>query len=309
MSENIKDEVAKTSEEEQKIYVMPERFLGAPPGAKPIEQIAITNAPIKKRKFSLVPIIVFGAIILILGGSGAGVYFIFLKPSKPALITKPEVVAPKIVEKEEEEIVEKKEEISATSTKEEIVEEEGIKIAADIDGDGLTDVEEKVYGSDTTNPDTDKDGFLDGHEVFHLYNPVGLSPVRLLDTSAVKEYTNQELQYQIYFPAPWSVKVLSGTAVFNSNTGEFIEVLIEKNENNLPIISWYLSQAPGVRVGDLATFVTKSNLDGIKSPDRLTAYFTKNGLVYIISYNIGTKKDINYNRTFEMMLNSLKILK
>ncbi len=84
-------------------------------------------------------------------------------------------------------------------------------------------------------------------------------------------------------------------------------IVIEKNQNNLPIISWYLGQAPGVKAGDIQTFVTKSNLDGIKSPDGFSAYFTKNGIVYIISYNIGTKLEINYKRTFEMMLNSFKI--
>lgn len=37
--------------------------------------------------------------------------------------------------------------------------------AVDKDFDNLTDVEEKQYGTDPNNPDTDKDGLLDGDEV------------------------------------------------------------------------------------------------------------------------------------------------
>ncbi len=50
----------------------------------------------------------------------------------------------------------------------------------DTDGDGLFDREEvKVYGTDSLNPDTDGDGYLDGEEVRAGYNPRG--PGKLLD--------------------------------------------------------------------------------------------------------------------------------
>ncbi|MBU1907595.1 fibronectin type III domain-containing protein, partial [Patescibacteria group bacterium] len=56
----------------------------------------------------------------------------------------------------------------------------------DSDSDGITDLEETLFGTYTRNPDTDGDGFLDGNEVFHLYNPAGNAPVRLLDSALVK---------------------------------------------------------------------------------------------------------------------------
>lgn len=43
----------------------------------------------------------------------------------------------------------------------------------DSDNDGLTDAEEKIYGTDPHNPDTDGDGYLDGAEVKAGYNPLG----------------------------------------------------------------------------------------------------------------------------------------
>ncbi|MBU2509676.1 fibronectin type III domain-containing protein, partial [Patescibacteria group bacterium] len=56
----------------------------------------------------------------------------------------------------------------------------------DTDSDGLSDLEEVLYGTNSKSPDTDADGFLDGNEVFHLYNPAGTAPVKLLDSALVK---------------------------------------------------------------------------------------------------------------------------
>ena len=41
---------------------------------------------------------------------------------------------------------------------------------ADIDGDGLTNYQEWVIGTDTANPDTDGDGHPDGEDLFPLYD-------------------------------------------------------------------------------------------------------------------------------------------
>ncbi len=44
---------------------------------------------------------------------------------------------------------------------------------ADRDNDGLTNVDEKKYGTDPLNPDTDGDSYKDGDEVRAGYNPKG----------------------------------------------------------------------------------------------------------------------------------------
>jgi len=56
--------------------------------------------------------------------------------------------------------------IAGTST-------EPIDANIDSDNDGLTDAQEKIYGTDPHNPDTDGDGYLDGAEVKAGYNPKG----------------------------------------------------------------------------------------------------------------------------------------
>ncbi|MFA6533932.1 MAG: hypothetical protein WCT37_02035 [Patescibacteria group bacterium] len=46
-------------------------------------------------------------------------------------------------------------------------------LGPDADNDGLSDSEEKFYGTDKNNPDTDGDGYKDGEEVQKGYNPLG----------------------------------------------------------------------------------------------------------------------------------------
>lgn len=50
---------------------------------------------------------------------------------------------------------------------------EGLSDVADPDEDGLTNAEERHYGTDTTKADTDGDGFKDSEEVRNGYNPLG----------------------------------------------------------------------------------------------------------------------------------------
>lgn len=46
----------------------------------------------------------------------------------------------------------------------------------DFDNDGLTDEEEKLYGTDWRRPDSDGDGYLDGEEIASGYNPLRPAP-------------------------------------------------------------------------------------------------------------------------------------
>lgn len=297
-----------TLAKEPEIKTMPEKYIGAslnvPP--KPTERVVVVEK-IVERKVASPPIVIkappkkarvpkwaiVAGIILVLSSVAALYYALTL--SKPApIVPVTSLPPPPVVE------------IPIPQPPPPVPQESGPKMGRDTDSDSLTDSEENLYGSNPNNPDSDNDGFLDGVEVFHLYNPAGEAPVRLLDTGSVKIYSNPQYKYQIYSPSPWTIMPSGNGSVvkFAGSTREAIEINIEENSAHLPLVNWYLSRNSGVKPSELRTFITKSNLDGVKSPDRLTAYISANGFIYVISYRLGTDETMNFLSTFEMMLNS-----
>src|SRR3989338_6311200 len=50
---------------------------------------------------------------------------------------------------------------------------------ADIDSDGLSDTDERIYYTDVFHPDTDGDGYLDGIEVIQGFSPLAASGTQM----------------------------------------------------------------------------------------------------------------------------------
>lgn len=179
----------------------------------------------------------------------------------------------------------------------------------DSDSDGLSDVEETVFGTDSRVPDSDRDGFLDGNEVFHLYNPAATAPVRLVDSGLVTPLVS---------PAGWSLFLPKGftstldaadgsRATVRSGQGEVYRIELVDNAQKLPILEWYLAANPGVPSAGPRAITTKGGLEGLLGADRLDAFFAWDGKVFKIVYDNGSKPFINFRTTFEMMLNSLRL--
>ena len=63
----------------------------------------------------------------------------------------------------------------------------GKNIFLDSDQDGLTDEEEKGYGTDPNNKDSDGDGYSDGAEVFGGYDPLKPAPGDKIETADKNE--------------------------------------------------------------------------------------------------------------------------
>lgn len=179
----------------------------------------------------------------------------------------------------------------------------------DSDADGLTDIEEPLYQTDMHNPDTDGDGFLDGNEVFHLYNPSANAPVRLLDSGLVKQVT-ATIGWAILIPAEWS-------ATFDAADGaeakivlarpERLSVSVLANPGKLSPKDWYVARMGDAGTTPLRSFTTKQGIEGAYGIDRLEAFFPWNDSMLAIRYDLSGQPYINYRETFEMVLNSLKL--
>lgn len=179
----------------------------------------------------------------------------------------------------------------------------------DSDSDGLSDVEEGVSGTDRHHPDSDGDGFLDGNEVFHLYNPAAKAPTRLLD-SGVAQTWNAPSGWSVLIPVKWSASLNlpdGSKATLDTKHGERFLISIDENPQRLPLVEWYLAGHPGIVSTSLKTVMTKGGLEGILGADRMNAYFAWGDRVFSLQYDMNGQSYINFRTTFEMMLNSLKL--
>lgn len=179
----------------------------------------------------------------------------------------------------------------------------------DSDSDGLTDLEESLYGTEARNPDADNDGFLDGNEVFHLYNPAGKAPARLLDLALIKAI-DAPIGWVMSIPVSWSSVFTTNdgkSATIDSRHGETFTVTVEDNQNRKPVIDWYLESHPGVTAAQVLQYRAKGGYTGIIGVDQLSTYIPWDNKVFVFTYYLNGQSFINYRTTYSMILNSLML--
>lgn len=183
-----------------------------------------------------------------------------------------------------------------------------VNASVDTDADMLTDEEEKIYQTSPVNPDSDGDSFKDGDEVRNLYNPNKGNGAKLEDSGLATRYTNPVVRYTLLYPKPWTVKATDNTAqevIFTADTGEFVSVLVQSNEQQQSILDWYKQQNPSADASTLVEVKTLGGLSGVESPDGLTTYIAVGKSVIVFAYNIGLRPDANFFASVAMMRNSL----
>ncbi len=178
----------------------------------------------------------------------------------------------------------------------------------DSDSDGLTDLEEPLYGGDPRNPDTDHDTFLDGNEVFHLYNPASGKNAKLLESNLVKVFESK-VGWRILVPITWKTELsddgMAGTV--STGHGETFTMTLEPNPKKEKIMDWYLEQHPGTVSSQVTLKTTKSGVDGLVGLDPLTTYFPWGDQVLVFAYHLDDQPFVNYRTTYEMMQNALSL--
>ncbi|MCC7357695.1 fibronectin type III domain-containing protein [Candidatus Uhrbacteria bacterium] len=179
----------------------------------------------------------------------------------------------------------------------------------DTDSDGLTDLEEALLHSDPKNPDTDNDGFLDGNEAFHLYNPNGRAPARLLDAKLVKQ-VDASIGYSFQLPNDWifTLTIKDGSKASVKTAGkEHFEISVEDNPKQLAILDWYLQKNPNVKAEHVLKYRTKRGYEGIIGADLLTRYLPWGDKIFVFNYVLEGEPFINYQTLFSLMMNSLEL--
>lgn len=197
-------------------------------------------------------------------------------------------------------------------------------ISTDTDNDGLTDVEEPVYATQSTNSDTDGDGFVDGYrvlsngkiegEVYNGYCPTKTGNVRLDDTTCglVRTYTNSAFNYALWIPKNWLAQATAAdekTVIVTPDiaTTEFFQVSILDNPTQLSAKNYYVNLNPGVDPSKVKD-ATINGLDGVMSLDESTVYFVKGTKIYIVTYNTDALSKVNLRTTFTLMYRNFRLV-
>ena len=179
--------------------------------------------------------------------------------------------------------------------------------SVDTDADGLTDAEEVLLGTNPDLADTDGDTYADRAEIFGGYSPLAIG-AKLEGADLLATYTNPTYGYKAPYPKKWLADSLDQTnkqVLFISATEEFFEILVEDNPLKKPIVDWYRSQSPALSDVEL-NVTTVDSAPAVWSPDGLTLYIGRDGLVYIITYNKGTVEQINWPVLFEYFYKNFK---
>jgi hypothetical protein len=180
---------------------------------------------------------------------------------------------------------------------------------ADTDSDGLTNVEELLYGTDFRNPDSDGDTFLDGNEVFHRFDPIGLAPSTLLDTGSVRVLESLELPFTMFYPTTWNPvsTPASQRVTFRAATGASITILWQDKNPNVDLEGWYESSVDD-DTSRLQTTITKEGYTALIEPDERVMYIEGTDKAYTVMYDLGDTLTIEFLQTFKMMVNSFKLV-
>jgi flagellar basal body-associated protein FliL len=187
-------------------------------------------------------------------------------------------------------------------------------MSQDSDADGLTDVEEDLYETEKRKPDTDGDGFIDGQEIIGGYNPKSAGTSLLSNSGFVNKYPNPTYNYEILHLSTWVARPSDQSLSevnFQSATGEYVQILVEDNPQELDLISWYLAETNNANISDIDRKTDKQGFEILVSKDKLTYFLLDNDNkenIFIISYEIGSRTSLNFLTSFEMMINSFTVI-
>ncbi len=314
------EEAKKTTQQNARIFAMPERYrhgkegtlhIPEKPKPKPVpvppvivkpQVKPVAQAMGKKHGMSggMKSLIIIGIVIVVLLLVG-GYLLLRSQQSNSADIPKDEPVV--VEEKVVEEVVVEEDVIEPAPTGSESPFPKSTTPGIDSDSDGLTDLEESlVYGTNPKLPDTDSDGFLDGNEVFHRYNPSGTQPGTLLEAKLALELSAGN--YNLLYPAKWLVVPGEGyDFTVSVTTGEKVTLKSMPKEVSLSLSDWYAAQG---KEANVVSSVTKNSYPQLVANNQLTSYINLGNSVLVLDYDTGIKGTVDYLQSFQLMINSVQ---
>ncbi|MDD5290195.1 MAG: hypothetical protein PHT40_03305 [Patescibacteria group bacterium] len=182
---------------------------------------------------------------------------------------------------------------------------EEVVAAPDIDNDGLTDEEEKIWGTDKSVADTDGDGYPDGLEIANLYSPLKGNSARLSASNLANSFLDKENGFSVLYPREFTTAVnedKSGVTFTATSTGQFFQVQVLENENNITDIEeWYLQMNPTIQPNE----IQQTQIGGKPAVVSGSSFYVLNaGKIYLINYNMGYPVTAYFSTSFSAFVKS-----
>lgn len=287
------------------VYVMPEKYVAKTPKNN--------NGPL------IVAVVILVAVILITGGY---VVYDMIVMAQKANIPAPaptqiqpieEPIAPIV----ETPVVSTETTTTPTTTPETPLAEAttAVSVSRDTDGDGLTDIEETVFGTLPSNLDTDGDGYSDGSEVSNGFSPIRAGNAKLVDSPFISTFTTAfaDNNLQSVYPKDWKISYINDNhqVLLTAGSGEVIRVSVKDNLEGISPLAWYLRDRPQTPVSELVAVQSRSGaLTGVYSPDGLSAYLTNTdkSKFYVIEYLVGRETEFRYPAVMNMLIVNLQLI-
>jgi hypothetical protein len=179
-----------------------------------------------------------------------------------------------------------------------------VPLGTDTDGDGLTDLEETILGTNSNLVDTDGDSYADAAEVTNLYDPT--SNGKLLANTHLTTYN--DLGISFLYPTTWVKEVSTDQKLitFKSKDNHMFQIYIV--DSTVDLDSYY-KQVFSVDTITANARYAKNSWSGIWTTSNRIIYVKapNNSHVYIVGYNVGSNETAEYKTVYQALINSLTI--
>ncbi len=178
----------------------------------------------------------------------------------------------------------------------------------DTDYDGLSDMEEIIFGTDIKKTDSDDDGYEDRSEVINLYNPIGKG--RLWENKAIDKYINLDYGYSLLYPVISSIsREGKDSIIFKLDKNQFILVVMQDVPADTNLDDWYMEQM-GIDIIPPDLRINHGDWQGIAAKNKMTVYLKhpNKNFILIMNYSMATEDILYYKNIFAFMVKSVALV-
>jgi hypothetical protein len=300
-------------------------FSGLDTASEPPSEGAMDLEP-PPRRSPLMFVLLAVLIIMIVGGAGAAVWYFLIREPSTALIVETQPSSnPPIVTSDSEPVVETPPALppesgsqnpppnipppeSITPTPEEPPPAVVLAEASDSDGDGLSDPEEAMIGTEATMQDSDGDGFGDGAELSSGYDPT--TPRLAISASPRFRLATIGSSLQVNLPAAWTVgadTTSPGSEAIQTGTPTTFSVRTSPLPEGTTFMNWYAANEPMGDATSLRSITTKQGYRAYQTSDRLQTYIEIPGSIVIVTYRPNASASYDFRALYEYVIQTIRL--